>query len=445
MSKIIIILRKLSNTLKKIYNDSLLKNSAYLITTNFFNLILGFFFWVIATRYYTPEDIGIISAILSSMSLISVIGLVGLPMSLMFYLPIYSKNANNIINSCLIIGIIMSITLSLIFILGLDIWAPKLKSYLIDLEVIIIFIIATVMMTISSLMSGTFSAGKRSSFNMIKENIFGFTKIFPLILFTGFGSIGVLLSWSIGLIISVIAGFFLLSKLWKYYPMFIFDPIIKSMTSFSVGNYIAGIMYILPKFVFPIMIVNIISAESAGYFFIAMTIAGLLYGIPYSIASSFLVESSDKDKFWNNVDKAIKFNIGLLIPGLLLFIIFGKFILNLFNPDYADNSFVTLIILSVTSIPISLIIIFNTVRTAQKKIMTVIKINVMLSVMTIIFSIPLMRIWNIEGVAISYLITNTITALVIVFKMKNPTEFILKLIKNNKNIRKDHICNELRI
>lgn len=420
--------------LKRIYKDSLLKNSIYLIATNFFGLILGFFFWIIATKYYTPGDIGIISAILSAMSLISMISLVGLPMALMFYLPRYRQDANRIINSCLILGILVTITLSLIFILGLDIWGgPEIKSILNGSNIIIFFITATTMTTISAIMSGAFSASKRSSFNMIKENTFGFVKIVALFILSGFGTIGIFISWSFGLTIAIILGFFLLIKSWKYAPMLTFDPIIKNMASFSIGNYVAGIFYNLPKYMFPILIVNLISAESAGYFFIAATIVGLLYGVPYSIASSFIVESSDKEKFWNNLNKSIKFNIGLLTIGLLSFAIFGKYILNIFNPNYADNSFVTLVILSLASIPLSLIIMFNAVRSVQKRLMTVIMINLVLAILIIIFSIPLMKIWNIEGIAISYLIANTIIASIIVFKMKNPVEFTLRIIKGDKS------------
>lgn len=418
--------------IRKIYADSLLRNSIYLVMTYFSNSILGFFFWMIATRYYVPDDIGIISAVLSGVFLVSTLSLIGLPMALVFYLPAHYKNANRIINSCMIIGIVISTIVSIIFILGIDIWAPQLKSILGDLGLIIIFIITAIMTTISSLMSGMFTAGKKSLFHMIRENVFGIIKIFLLILFLSFGSIGIFISWSMGLIISIIIGFFLLSKLWKYTPIFTFDPIIKDMTKFSIGNYIAGICYNLPKLIFPIIIMNLISVESAGYFFIAMTIAGLLYAIPMSIIGPFLVESSNKEKFWINVNKAIKFSMYILIPGLLLFIIFGKYILNIFSPNYADNSFMTLIILSVTSIPLSLIMIFNTIRNAQEKVFITIIINAAVSIVTIILSIPLMKIWNIEGAAMAYLIANIIMASIIIFRMKGPVEFSLRLIKGDK-------------
>lgn len=423
------------NGLRKIYKDSILRNSIYLIMTNFSGLAVGFFFWMIVTKYYTPNDVGIVSAILSGVALISMISSIGLPMALTFYLPRYSGNNEKtvkIINSCMIMSMITSLIFSMIFVLGIGIWAPKLKPIIGNFEMIVIFIITTMMTTMSMLMGGIFTAGKRSSFQMIKENVFGIFRIFLIILLASFGMIGIFISWTIGLIVSITVGFFLLFKLWKYTPSLTVDPIVKDMANFSIGNYIAGIFYNLPKLLFPVMIVQLLSADSAGYFYIAMTIAGIFYGVSEAMAGPFLAESSDQEKFWNNVNKVIKFNIGLLIPGLILLAVFGKLALSIFNPVYAENSFGTLIILSVTSIPLSLVIVFNMIRNSQKKVVTVIKVDAMVTIITIILSIPLMKIWNIEGIAAAYLIANTIMAFIIIFRTENPVGFTLRLIRSGR-------------
>lgn len=411
-------IEKLKIMVNKIYKDSLLKNSVFMIVTHMVNAISGFFFWVIAARYYTPDDIGIIAAILSSIFLISTMSLIGFPTALIFYLPRFKDKANEIINSCLIICILVSIFFSTIFILGIDIFSPKLEYVFNDFLVIFVFIVTTVMTNISGIITPSFTAGRRSSFYMIKENIFALTKLSLLIIFTGFGFIGILLSWSIGLTIAVIAGFILLFKLWRYRPVLTIDPIVKNMVSYSSIVYMAAIFYTLPKLIFPIIILNTISSEAAGYFYIAMAITSLLYGIPISISSSFLAESSNKMKFWNNVVKSIKFNIILLTLGVLLLLIFGRFLLNIFNPSYAENSLDSMMILALTSIPMSLIVIYTQIKNAQNEIKVTIIIHGMVAAITFILAIYLIRIWNIEGIAVAYLIANTIVAMFIIFRMK---------------------------
>ncbi len=424
--------------LKKIYSDSLLKNSIYLMATNLSNLILGFFFWVIATRYYTPDEVGTVSAVLSSMLLIAMVSSLGFPIALLFYLPRDPANASRIINSCMIASIAASLVFSLIFISGLEIWTPSLKPVLGGSEPAMLFAAVTVVSTVSALISGAFTAGRRSFFHMAKETLFGFVKIFPLVLFTGFGAMGIFLSWGIGLVLAVIMGFILLSRIWsEYSPRPMLDPIIKSMASFSAGNYIAMIFYSLPRLVLPIMIMNLISAESTGFFFIAMTVASLLHGIPQSISNSLLAESSDGEKLWSNVGKAVRFNAALLIPGLLLFVLFGKFVLNLFNPDYAENASTTLIILAATGLPLSLNTIFAAVRNTQKRVASVVKIHAAVAVITLALSVPLIRISGIEGAAAAYLAANTIAAIAVIFRMKDPAGFALKLVLSNAGKHSD--------
>jgi O-antigen/teichoic acid export membrane protein len=414
-----------------IFGDSLLKNSIYLMTTSVTSSIFAFIFWIVAARYYTSDDIGIGSAIFSSISLISIIGSIGLPTALVFYLP-RNKNTNKIISSCLVIGIMSPIIFSLIFILGLKIWAPDLMLILNNLKNISIFILIAVSISISALIGAALTAGKRSFFQLIKEVIYNFIKIFPLVLFTSFGTMGIIISICIGLLLSMIIGFILLFKVWKYSPKLILDPIIIEMAGFSTGNYIANIFYNLPMLILPIMILNMVSAKSAGYFYIAMMMAGLLYGISHAISSSFLVESSNKDKFSGDINKSIKFNLVILIPGLLMFIIFGNLILNIFNHDYAENATTTLIILAVTSIPVSAVNIFSAIRNSQKRVLSIIKIDMFVALTTIILSLYFIRIMNIEGAAISYLIANTVGALIIASRVKNPKESTMRLLNDIK-------------
>jgi len=420
--------------LKIIYNDSLIKNFFYLMSTNVFNIILGFFFWIIVARYYTPNEVGTTSAILSSMSLISMISTLGFQTAFIFYLPRERINANRIINSCMTSSIIASLVFSFIFILGINIWVPALKFIFKDLEFVILFAAVTTITTISGHISSAFIAGRRSSFHMTKEMLFGFFKIVPLQVFSVFGAIGIFMAWGVGVIIAVIIGFFWLSFVWKgYLPSLMLDPIIKSMAGYSVGNYLAEIFYTLPRLVLPIMIVNLVSAESTGFFYIAMMIGGLLFGIPQSISNSLLAESSDGGELWLKVKKSIKLNAIILFPGILFFVFFGKFVLNIFNPLYAENASTTLLILTIASLPVSINTLFTAVRNAQKRVSSVVKINAGVAALTLAFAFPLSRSSGIEGAAFAFLAANSLAAIVVVYQMKNLVHNETKILLMNAN------------
>jgi len=414
--------------LKNLYNDSLIKNAVYLMSTNLLNMVLGFFFWVITARYYTPVEVGTVSALISAMFLISMISGFGFPIAFLYYLPREPKKASRIINSCLTAAVFGSFIFSFIFIAGINIWAPPLKPSLTNTGPVILFAVVTAATVISGLLSGTFVAGRRSIFHTAKESVFGIIKILPLTLFIGLGAMGIFFSWGIGVMVAVLFGFIFVSKTWKgYLPVPALDLVIKNMAGYSAGNYLAGIFYSLPHLALPIMVANIISIESTAFFYIAMTVAGLLYGVSEAISISLLVESSHSGDIRDKVRKSIRFNAFLLIPGVLMFILFGKTILYIFNPEYAQNASLCLIILAVASLPVSVNVIFTSVRNAQKRVSSVVKINSAVAVITLILAVPLIRSMGIEGAAIAYLIANTIGALVVMYKMKNRVEFLSKL------------------
>lgn len=426
-------MKNINNIGSNILADSLIKNSIWLMIASFFSAFLGVIFWITASRFYSPKDIGIISAVFSATGLISNISSIGLPTALVYYLPRNFKSSNKIIDSSLITSVIVSIIFSFIFLFGLEVWSPELKI-LTDLKFAVVFIIFTTVTTISGLMGGAIIAGRRALYTIFKDNLYHIIKLFSLAIFAGLGIFGMFISLSIGMIVAVIIGFILLYKTWKYIPSLKFDPIIKYIARFSLENFIAGNLYNLPKLILPIMIVNTISAESTGYFYIAMTAAGLLFGISLSVSSSLLAESHNKEKFENNINNAIGFNILLLIPGILFFIIFGKFILNIFSPSYAENATGVLIILSIASIPLSFINIFNGVRNSQNRVGSTIKMNLIVCILTIILTIPLMKTNGIEGVAIAILIANMIGAIIVINRIKNPVEFTLKIIRHYRDV-----------
>jgi len=415
--------------LREIYNDSLHRNSFYLMVTQLFNVSLGFFFWVIAARYYSPDEVGTISALISSMLLISMISTLGFPTALIFYLPRNRENARRIVNSCLTSSIAASFVFSFIFVLGLDLWASPLKSIFSDLKFGMLFAAVTAVMTTSVNMSSAFIAGRRSSFHLIKEMLFSFVKILPLQMFSIFGAIGIFFAWGIGGMVAVVIGFFCLSLVWKgYLPIPMLDPIIKNMAGYAAGNYLAEVFFYLPRLMLPIMVLNLFSIESTGYFYIAMMIATLLYGISQSISISLLAESSEGGELWQKVEKSIKLNAALLFPGILFFVFFGKFVLNIFNPLYAQNASATLIILTIASLPVSINTMFTAVRNAQKRVSSVVKINAGIAAITLALAFPLIRSSGIEGAAIAFLAANTLAAIVVVYKMKNLSGSVLKSI-----------------
>ena len=69
------------------FKDPLYINSIFLIVSSLLNAVTGFIFWIIATRLYSAEDVGLASGIISAAMLLHLFSLMSLEFSLAHYLP----------------------------------------------------------------------------------------------------------------------------------------------------------------------------------------------------------------------------------------------------------------------------------------------------------------------------------------------------------------------
>ena len=110
---------------KKVVNDHLYSNTLWLILNSMLLTGFGFIFWTINARLFTPEQVGLGTTIISSMELIAGLALLGFNVALVRYLPRAAKK-DKIISSCFSLSAVVALVLSIVFILGLGIFSPKL-------------------------------------------------------------------------------------------------------------------------------------------------------------------------------------------------------------------------------------------------------------------------------------------------------------------------------
>jgi len=147
--------------------------------------LCGFFFWMVVARFYTEAAVGFSSAIISAISPIAIISLVGLNTSLIRFLPQADK-PQKLINSCYSLSALVSLAVASIFIAGLGFWSPALAFVRQNDISTAAFIIFALLWTLSSLVDSTFIAKRRAGFVLSKNTIYSVPKIPLPILFVLF-------------------------------------------------------------------------------------------------------------------------------------------------------------------------------------------------------------------------------------------------------------------
>lgn len=342
--------------------------------------LFGVVFWIIATRTMSTDSVGFVSTISSTTFLITIIATLGMDVALTRYLPT-SKNKAELISTVIISILLVAVLLSILFVAGIRWLAPEL-SFLREGLPFVIFLIFVVFSSLNVMLNVTFTTIRKSVAYFLQNMLLGLR--IPILYFIApLGVLGAMGSICIAYIISNIYSIYMLYRCKLPIKLKINTAMLREITSFSMGNYVASIFTIAPGMAMPLIIVSTLGASESAYYYIAYSIANMLFMIPSAIASSLFIEGSYETPLKNNVIKSIRSVLMLLLPLIVLILIFGDKILLIFSKEYSVQSVVLLKLLAMSSLPSSIVSIYLVVKRIQKNIMAINSITFTISALII--------------------------------------------------------------
>jgi O-antigen/teichoic acid export membrane protein len=405
-------------TISKFYshlaNDSLYRNSIYLMLSTGVMAFFGFFFWVINARLYSTEQVGIATTLISVVTLISTFSLLGLGNSLIKYLPT-SERKNEKINTAFTLVGLTSIVISIFFLLFLKTFSPKLLFVRENIFFAILFVLFIVFTSLSTISESVFVAYCSSKYVLIKNTLSSIVKLVIPIFLISLGAYGIFMSVGIATIIAFLLSlFFLIHKFKDVIKPQVVKDIVKRMTKFSMGNYVAGFIGGLPAMVLPIIILNSIGAKFSAYFYMDMTIANLLYIIPMATSQSLFAEGSYSEaELKVHLLKAIKIISLILVPAILLTFIFGKYVLLAFGKQYSSEGLMLLQIFAISGVFLSINYIGNSILYIKNKIKSLVILN-LIGCLVVLGSSYALISYGLNGVGFGWLIGQIILAVIFI-------------------------------
>ncbi|MDD5289019.1 MAG: lipopolysaccharide biosynthesis protein [Dehalococcoidales bacterium] len=399
---------------RSLFGTSILRNSIYLILNSIVPAVTGFVFWTVATRLYTTVEIGLASSAISIMTLLMLLSSLGLEVGLIRFMPESGSGTTEFLNTCFTVAGMVALVVSVVFVMGLNIWAPSLSNIRQDIVLPMVFVILTVTFAVYSLLHHTFVARRRTEFALIQTVVFSLLRFVPIILLSSYlHGFAIFVAWGIALIAAMISGFIMLRRVQPdYRPYFrVNTRMIRDMGHFSLSNYLANLLWMAPGLVLPLMVVNRLGAESGAYFYIGWAFAGIILLIPPAISLSLFAEGSNNQKnLSQNVTRSLKMTIVFVAPAIAVCFPLGEKALALFGKDYSSNSTQLLWLLAVAALPASINQVYFSVQRVRERVRSMIAINVFITVLTLALSYFLLPVMGIVGAGISYLLAQTIPA-----------------------------------
>lgn len=403
-------------------SSPLYRNSLFLMANTIVTTGLGFFFWMVVARFYNDAEVGLGAAIISAMSLFALVGNLGFGAAFVRFLPKAEKPVE-MINSCLTLSGIVALVAAVIFLAGISIWSPPLSFVRQNVLFSLAFVFFALCWALSGLLDSIFVARRRAEFVLSKNVIISLLKIpLPILMVLFFRAFGIISSWGLAAAIAIAVS--LLLFLPRVQNLYVPVPklnlaIIRDIWRYSAGNYLAALIGGAQGLVLPIMVVNLLGAAQNAYYYMGSMIAGLLGAIAGAVCSSLFAEGSHfEDELGINVRRAFKFIFLLLIPGIIVLVVLGKWLLLLFGASYSANALWLLWILSASSIFSAVNAIYGTILLVKRRIREMMLIAGFVTIAVLVGSYLIMPATGIIGVGYATIAAQGLVTVYVAFAIR---------------------------
>lgn len=350
-------IQKISKKWNKLHLGKLLKGGFWIFIGGNLTNILGYIFWILASKIVSPSIIGFGSVIITLQTIFITITSLGLPTGARHYFGLskgeedYNKLVKYFFTSLIILAII---NLCAIFFLSYSYFNPNLLNS----EESLYLLILTLLSFWEPLLYSLFISILKTKIVAFSHTLSAILKLSVgiLVLFFNPNKMGVISVFIFGFIVEGLVLIFAVIRLFKNLNITISVDLrlSKIILKTSFPAWAADILVILGQSFGIIVVFNIVGGVEAGLYFIALSIARLIYSLPGSIQMLiFPVLSGMKEGQENATSKVIKFALVLGVPSALIICIYAEVPLILLGPQYADAApLLTIIVLGAIIYPI---------------------------------------------------------------------------------------------
>ena len=403
----------------RLSNDSLLRNSIYIMSSTFATAMIGYLYWIVAAHIYSTHDVGLASVLIAVMTLASMFANLGIGPTLVQTLPrresgyAYSLT----LNAGLATGTLASLLVGTIMIVALPSFSQQFAIVEHHAAYAIAFVAGVALWTISTLLDQAFVAERAAGKMLVRNVAFAVLKLLLLVLLVQMGALGIFSSSVLALALAVMgAGLLLVPRLGRAYCLAIRGiwGQVRSLLSSFVGHHFISLGYTIPTYLLPVFVAARLSLTDTAYFYTTWLLGSLLFMVSPAVAASLFAEGSHTADGVLRKARASAVIIGMLLgPIMLVFFLGGYYILSLFGPGYARHGLLLLTILTVSAVPDAITNIYVSVLRVQKRLRWAALFNLGMGTLVLALAWILLPILGIAGVGFAWLIAQVTGSLVV--------------------------------
>lgn len=395
--------------------ESLARNSGSIMATAVVNSALGAVFWLVAARAFPTRDVGLGAALVTAMTFASTLSNLGAGETLVQILPTRQtgRDWSRTFNACMGAGLGTAalagcVTLLILPLLSSGFFVAREGAYQVILGT------GIVLLTASTILDFAFVA-ERAAGKMFARNAAAATlKLALMLCLVALGaksSLGILGAWTGSTAVALLFGIaVLLPRLHRGYR-----PQAKGVAGEArrllppfVGHYFISVGGYLPLYILPLMVTARLSATANAYFYTTWMLCGVCFMVSPAVAVALFAEGSHAGESLHQKARwsAILIAALLSVPMAVL-LLGGRFILGLYGPEYAQHSFVLLVLLVLSAVPDAVTNVYVSVLRVQQRFRAAATLTMGMSVGAVVLAWLLLPLVGIAGAGLAWLMMQT--------------------------------------
>ena len=416
MSEVVVALAQEKSLLARgaaLVRQPLFANAGYLLGVNAVGALVGFVFWGLAARLYRPEDVGMASAVISAVALVSGIAGLGVGIGVVRFLP-EARAPRRLLNTAFTFNAMTAILVGGVFLAGLSLWSPSLVILRENSLYSAGFLAYTTATTLGTVIQMAFVARRQALYALIQTSVINGSRLLLIPVLVGLGAAGLVGAVAMSVVLAL--AFSLLGFLpqvepgYRPHPDFSW-PDLAAIIPYSAGNYVAGLLTQTLQVLLPLIVLEMLGPASSGYTYIAWMLGSLLASPGMALAGSAFAEGSNAPhRLTAILIRSATWAFLLTLPAAMILGVAAPWVLLLFGPSYAQNASELLRWLVAAAPLVVLTGLYFTYLRVQKQIGRLITLSIIMAAISLGVAVTLMPRLGIAAGGIGWLAGNGIVA-----------------------------------
>lgn len=407
--------------------QEVLRNSAWLYISNLFSTLIGYLYWLFASRIVDPNAIGSAVAVISLSGVFNSILSLGLATGIQRFLGFaYGKKDTKLLSDYFWSALLFSVLLSILgaVILGLlailNIGVGKFSI------IQLLFAISLLLLgggTWNQIFNALFISTLRAKYSAITGVTSSLLRLIVglHLVYRGFGDIGIIAGYLAASITSDVINLYLVTRIptiREFRPSLSIE-ILKDIIKAGLVSWLPTFLTLISQWAGFLGAYTIVGEYQTGLYYIAFAIASAIYAIPLTILNFMLpVLSGITQNKEDMLYKAIRLSLIISVPIVAIVTAYPQSVLSLLGTQYVQASDI-LLVLTLATLTIPLLSGVTNLVYAEGKYIQVLTIGLTTNIPRLILYPVLANIYQEIGIAWSYLIgflMGFVTSIIVAYK-----------------------------